>query len=93
MNSTKVAFKECVIADTFVLVEHSGHGHGVFCEKLHPLSKQKPKRTSQAIHSTLLLQNSVTYSTFTLVNDMPLAPRPEVKIEAVCEHQLASESV
>jgi hypothetical protein len=39
------------------------------------------------------LQNSVTYSTFTLVNDMPLAPRPEVKIEAVCKHQLASESV
>jgi hypothetical protein len=72
---------------------HSGHGNCVFWEKLHPLSKQKPKSNSQPIHSTLLLQNSVTYGTFTLVSDMISAPRPKSKIEAMCEHQLASESV
>jgi hypothetical protein len=32
--------------------------------------QNKPKSTSQAILSTLLLQNSVTYGTYTLVNDM-----------------------
>ena len=70
----------------------SGHGYGVWWKKSHeqnheiktPISpKLQPKSASQAMHSTQLPQNSITYDGFILANRVTPAVQPKPRIETM----------